>query len=145
MKEKRKVLFVCTHNSARSQMAEGLMNAFYGDGFEAYSAGTYPSALNPYAIRVMEEIDVDISKQRAKGVDEYSGVRFDYVVTVCDKAKEECAYFPGAEKYLHAGFDNPSEFAGTEKQVLAGFRRVREEIRDWMKDNFTGDKKKKWH
>jgi arsenate reductase (thioredoxin) len=137
MKEKKSVLFVCTHNSARSQMAQGLMNAFYGDMYDAYSAGTYPSAVNPYAIKVMAEMDIDISKQRAKGLTEYSGVKFDYIVTVCDKAKEECAYFPGAKKYLHSSFDNPSEFSGSEKQILAGFRRVRDEIREWIKKNFV--------
>ncbi|MFZ2456325.1 MAG: arsenate reductase ArsC [Candidatus Altiarchaeia archaeon] len=139
MKEKKRVLFICTHNSARSQMAEGLMNAFYGDRYIAYSAGTYPAAVNPYTTRVMDEIDIDISKQRAKNVAEYSGEKFDYVVTVCDKAKEECAYFPGAKKYLHASFDNPSEFSGSEKQILAGFRRVRDEIREWIKKNFVSE------
>lgn len=139
MKEKKSVLFVCTHNSARSQMAEGLMNAFYGDRYEAYSAGTSPSAVNPYSIKVMEEVDIDISRQRSKGLGEYSGIKFDYVVTVCDKAKEECATIPGAKKYLHASFDNPSEFSGTEKQILAGFRRVRDEIREWIKKNFISE------
>jgi arsenate reductase len=139
MKEKKKVLFVCTHNSARSQMAEGLMNAFYGDRYIACSAGTYPSAVNPYSIKVMDEIDIDISKQRSKGLGEFSGIKFDYAVTVCDKAREECAYFPGAKKYLHASFDNPSEFTGNEKQILAGFRRVRDEIREWIKKNFVSE------
>jgi arsenate reductase len=137
MKEKKKVLFVCTHNSARSQMAEGLMNAFYGDSYTACSAGTNPTAVNPYAIKVLGEIDIDISKQRSKGLGEFSGINFDYVVTVCDKAKEECAHFPGAKNYIHSSFDNPSEFAGSEKQILAGFRRVRDEIREWIKKNFV--------
>jgi arsenate reductase len=139
MKEKKRVLFVCTHNSARSQIAEGLMNSFYGDRYAAYSAGTNPSAVNPRSIKVMEEIDIDISKQRSKGLGEFQGVKFDYVVTVCGKAKEECMYFPGAKKYLHASFDNPSEFHGTEKQILAGFRRVRDEIREWIKKNFVSE------
>jgi len=139
MKEKKKILFVCTHNSARSQIAEGLMNAFYGDRYAAYSAGTNPSAVNPYAIKVMEEIDIDISKQRSKGLGAFSGIKFDYAVTVCDKAKKECAYFPGAKKYLHSSFDNPSEFSGSEKQILAGFRRVRDEIREWIKKNFVSE------
>jgi arsenate reductase len=137
MKEKKKVLFVCTHNSARSQMAEGLMNAFYGDHYIAFSAGTHPSAVNPYSIKVMDEIDIDISKQRSKSMGEFSGIKFDYVVTVCDNAREECAYFPGAKKHMHSSFDNPSEFTGTEKQILAGFRRVRDEIREWIKKNFV--------
>lgn len=139
MKEKKSVLFVCTHNSARSQMAEGLMNAFYGDNFVAFSAGTNPSAVNPYAVKVMEEIDIDISKHRSKGLGEFAGAKFDYAVSVCDKAKEECAYFPGAKKYMHSSFDNPSEFTGSEKQILAGFRRVRDEIREWIKKNFISD------
>lgn len=140
VKEKKKVLFVCTHNSARSQMAEGLMNAFYGDRFIACSAGTHPTSLNPYAVRAMEELDVDISKQRSKSLGAYAGEEFDYVVTVCDSAKEGCPVFPGAKKLLHAGFENPSEFSGSRKQVLAGFRRVRDEIRAWMKENFSSER-----
>lgn len=136
MKEKKTILFVCTHNSARSQMAEGLMNAFYGDRFFACSAGTHPTALNPHAVKVLAELDVDISTQRSKGLDAFAGKKFDYVVTVCGRAKEGCVVFPGAKKYLHASFDNPSGFSGSEKQILAGFRRVRDEIREWIKDNF---------
>ena len=136
MKKKKMVLFVCTHNSARSQMAEGMMNAFYGDRYTAYSAGTSPSAVNPHALKALAEIDVDISKNRSKGVPVFAGKKFDYVVTVCDSAKEQCPFFPGSKKYLHASFDNPSEFRGTEKEVMANFRRIRDGIREWMKDTF---------
>lgn len=136
MKEKKKVLFVCTHNSARSQMAEGMLNAFYADRYAAYSAGTHPTAVNPHAVKVLAEIDVDISSNRSKTIDSFKGRKFDYVVTVCDNAKKECPFFPGAKKYLHASFDNPSEFRGTEKEIMAKFRRVRDEIRDWMKASF---------
>ncbi len=136
MKEKKTVLFVCTHNSARSQMAEGMMNAFYGDWYAAYSAGTHPTAVNPHAVKVLSEIDVDISGNRSKAVDVFAGQKFDYVVTVCDNAKKECPVFPGAKKYISASFENPSEFRGTEKEVMAKFRGVRDEIREWMKASF---------
>ena len=112
VKPKQKVLFICTHNSARSQMAEGLLNALYGDRYEAYSAGTQPTEVNPYAIKVMAEMGIDISKHRSKSVEEFRGKKFDYVVTVCDHAKETCPFFPGGEKYLHQGFKDPSDLRG---------------------------------
>ena len=103
-----KVLFICTHNSSRSQIGEGLLRALYGDRYEAYSAGTNPTRVNPYAIRVMKEIGIDISSQSSKSVDEFLYKKFDYVVTVCNHAKEECPMFPGARKYLHQDFEDPS-------------------------------------
>ena len=130
------VLFICTHNSARSHMAEGLMNALYGDRYLAFSAGTEPSEVNPYAVRVMQEIGIDISGHRSKSVDEFLDQDLDYVVTVCDRAKESCPFFPGGRKPMHKGFQDPSSAAGTEEEKLAVFRRVRDEIRVWIAELF---------
>lgn len=139
---KKKVLFICTHNSARSQMAEGLLRAFYGDRYEAYSAGTQPSMVNPYAIRVMAEIGIDISTHQSKNVDVFHGIRFDYIVTVCNHAKESCPIFAGGRKYLHSNFEDPSQFEGNEEQKLAIFRQVRDAIRDWVEKTFGGKAKR---
>ncbi|RZN42474.1 MAG: arsenate reductase ArsC [Methanophagales archaeon ANME-1-THS] len=136
MKDKNRVLFICTHNSARSQMAEGLMNALYGDRYEAYSAGTEPSGVSPYAVAVMSELGLDISRHRAKHMNEFRGRGFEYVITLCDSAPEACPFFPGAKRYLHKGFDDPSGFTGTEAEKLAGFRRIRDEIRAWLEETF---------
>lgn len=135
---KKKVLFICTHNSARSQMAERFLNALYGDRFEAYSAGIEPTKINPYAIKVMEEVEMDISTHRSKSIEEFLGKNFEYVVTVCDHAKRACPFFPG-ERVLHKGFRDPSEFKGSEGEVLAQVRRVRDEIRDWIKKTFGNE------
>lgn len=136
MMEKQKVLFICTLNSSRSQMAEGLLLALYGDRFEAYSAGTQPSEVNPYAIKAMSEIGIDISHYRSKSVREFRDMKFDYVVTVCDNAKETCPFFPGGKKYLHRGFIDPAGFEGTEEERLRVFRRVRDEIKEWIEKTF---------
>lgn len=135
----KKVLFICTHNSARSHIAEGLMNALYRDRYRAFSAGTEPSAVNPYAVRVMQEIGIDVSDHRSKSVDEFINQDLDYVVTVCDHAKESCPFFPGGRKSMHKGFQDPSSATGTEEEKLAVFRRVRDEMRDWIRETF--DKK----
>ena len=135
---KKKVLFVCTHNSARSQMAEGFLNALYKDKYEAYSAGIELTKVNPHAIKVMAEVGIDISKYRSKSIEEFSGKNFDYAVTVCDHAKEACPFFPG-EKLLHKGFEEPTEFKGTEDEILAKVRRVRDEIKDWIESTFGED------
>jgi arsenate reductase len=132
----KKVLFICTHNSARSHMAEGFVNALYADRYSAFSAGTEPSALNPYAVRVMQEIGIDISDHRSKSADEFMEQDLDYVVTVCDHAKEACPFFPGGRKTMHKGFQDPASVAGTEEKILALFRRVRDEIRDWIENAF---------
>lgn len=132
---KKKVLFVCTHNSARSQMAEGFLNALYGDIYEARSAGIEPTRINPYAVKAMAEIGIDISKHRSKSIEEFRGKNFEYVVTVCDHAKEACPFFPG-EKVLHKGFKDPSGFKGSEDEVLTQVRRVRDEIKDWIEKTF---------
>jgi len=132
----KKVLFICTHNSARSHMAEGFMKALYGDRYRAFSAGTEPSKVNSYAVRVMHEIGIDISDHRSKSVDEFMDQDLDYVVTVCDHAKEACPFFPGGRYAMHKGFQDPASVAGTEAEKLALFRRVRDEIRDWIEKTF---------
>jgi arsenate reductase (thioredoxin) len=128
--EKSRVLFLCTHNSARSQMAEGLLRHLAGDRFEAMSAGTEATHVRPLAIRAMEEIGVDISGQESKTLDGYLGEPFDYVITVCDDANETCPFFPGAKTRLHWSFEDPSKVEGSEEERLAVFRRVRDGIRD---------------
>jgi arsenate reductase len=133
---KERVLFICTNNSARSQMAEAILRNLYGDRYEAYSAGTNPSGLNPYAVKVMDEIGIDISGQRSKGMDEFEGVNFDYVVTLCDQAKEACPFYPGGKRYIHRGFEDPSGIKGTEEEKLANFRKVRDQIKEWIEETF---------
>jgi arsenate reductase (thioredoxin) len=132
MNEKTRVLFLCTHNSARSQMAEGLLRDLAGDRFEAYSAGTEATHVRPLAIRTMEEIGVDISRQESKTLDRYLDQPFDYVITVCDDANEACPYFPGAMSRLHWSFEDPSKAEGSEEERLEVFRSVRERIKDRM-------------
>jgi len=129
MKRKR-VLFLCTGNSARSQMAEGLVNAFRSDQWEAVSAGTEPSGqVHPLAIRAMAELGVDIAEQRSKGVAEFGNTSLDLVVTVCDRANQTCPVWLGKGKRLHRGFDDPAAAIGSEEERLEVFRRVRDEIR----------------
>ena len=132
----KKVLFLCTHNSARSQMAEGLLNAFHGDRYEGYSAGVTPTKVNPYVIKAMAEIGIDISGNRSKSIEEFRGKTFNYVVTVCDSAREACPFFPG-EKVIHKAFDDPNQFTGSEEEIMKGTRRVREEIKEWIKKTFA--------
>lgn len=124
-------------------MAEGLLNALYGSLYEAYSAGTQPSGVNPYAIEVMAEIGIDISHHRSKYLSEFLGQEFDYVVTVCDKAKDSCPFFPGGKNYIHKGFDDPSSAQGTKEEILSKFREIRDEIRRWVEETF-GEKAKIW-
>ena len=136
-KEKRRVLFICTHNAARSQMAEGLVRALYGNRYEVFSAGTDPGIVSPFAIKVMAEIGLDISSHYSKSIQEFSNQSFDYVVTVCDHAKESCPFFPGGKKILHKSFEDPSSLTGTEEEIMAGFRRVRNAIRSWIENEFS--------
>jgi arsenate reductase len=129
---KLRILFLCTANACRSQMAEGWARQLQGDAIEAYSAGVKPGGLDPRAVRVMAEAGVDISGHRSKHVDELAGVTFDCVITVCDNAREACPLFPGRTKVIHAGFDDPPHLARdakTEDEALASYRRVRDEIR----------------
>jgi len=130
-----KVLFLCTGNSCRSQMAEGWARHLQGGAIEPYSAGVKPRGLDRRAVAVMAEADVDISTQRAKGLGELPKVSFDYVVTVCDDAREACPVFPGGAKMVHVGFDDPPRLAAsaqTEQEALARYRRVRDQIRDFV-------------
>jgi arsenate reductase (thioredoxin) len=123
-----RVLFLCTHNSARSQMAEGLLRHLAGDRFEAHSAGTEATHVRPLAIRAMEEVGVDISGQESKTLDRYLEEPFDFVITVCDDANEACPFFPGAKNRLHWSFRDPSRAEGSEEERLAVFRSVRDRI-----------------
>lgn len=126
---KRRVLFLCTHNSARSQMAEGLLRALGGDRVEAHSAGTEATGIRPLAVSAMSEIGIDISGQSSKTLERYAGQPFDLVVTVCDDAREACPYFPGATEQRHWSLPDPSAATGSEEDRLAVFRSVRDELR----------------
>ena len=132
------MLFLCTHNSARSQMAEGLLRHLAGDRFEVYSAGTEATFVRPQAIKVMSEIGVDISGQESKTLEEYLGQPFDYVITVCDAANEACPVFPEAKRRLHWSFEDPAVAVGSEEERLGVFRSVRDDIGQHLKGSFTG-------
>lgn len=131
---KKRILFVCTQNSARSQMAEGLFRALHGDKYEVFSAGTAPSHVNPFAIEAMQGIGIDISAHRSKSIDELLDMSFDYIVTVCDHAKENCPYVPGGKNRLHQSFQDPAALRGTDEEMLRAFESVRDEIRNWIED-----------
>jgi arsenate reductase len=133
MGDRKRVLILCTGNSARSQMAEGLLRHDAGDRFSVESAGTKPSHVRPEAIAVMKELGIDISGHRSKSVDEFAGREFDYVLTVCDNAKESCPVFPGHANRLHRNFEDPAASEGSETARLAVFRRVRDEIRNYLR------------
>ena len=138
------VLFICTHNSARSQMAEAFLNALCGEKYEAKSAGITPTGLNPYVVKAMSEIGIDLSKHRSKSLMEFQGKTFNYVVTVCDSARENCPFFPG-EIEIDKSFPDPSAFTGTDEEIMRNVRVVRDEIRNWVESTFcqgnlpTGD------
>ena len=137
--ERSGVLFLCTHNSARSQMAEGLLRHLAGDRFEAYSAGTEATHVRPLAIRAMDEIGIDISGQESKTLNRYLGVPFDYVVTVCDEANEACPFFPGAKNRLHWSFEDPAQATGSEEERLGVFRRARDKIRERIEQELVNE------
>jgi arsenate reductase (thioredoxin) len=126
---KERVLILCTGNSARSQMAEGILRHDFGDRFEVFSAGTSPSQVRPEAIQAMRELGIDLSGHRSKHVDEFLGQEFTYVITVCDNAKESCPIFPGNTKRIHWSFEDPASVEGSEEERLAAFRRIRDQIR----------------
>ncbi|MEX0601568.1 MAG: arsenate reductase ArsC [Rhodothermales bacterium] len=135
---KLSVLFICTHNSARSQMAEGILRDRYDDRYEIYSAGTEQTHVRPLAIEVMEEIGIDISDHTSKTIDAVSqGRTFDVVVTVCDHARDACPYVPARTKNLHQSFEDPSASQGSPEERRAVFRRVRDEIADWIDQTFA--------
>lgn len=135
---KPKVLFLCTGNSARSQMAEGYLRHVAGDEFESLSAGIDPKGLNPLAVEAMKEIGIDISQQRSKDVREFLGQAIPYVITVCDNARERCPIFPLTYKFLHWSFDDPASADGSHPEKLAVFRRVRDELRQRIDDELVG-------
>jgi arsenate reductase len=114
---KQKVLFICTNNSARSQIAEGFLNTLFKNNYEAYSAGTQQTSLNPYAVNVMKEVGIDISKHRSKSIEEFKNYRFDFVITVCDDAKESCPFFPG-KKVIHKSFKDPAKYEGSVEEKI---------------------------
>jgi arsenate reductase len=142
---KKKILILCTGNSCRSQMAEGFLKSF-DKNLEVFSAGTKPAEkVNPFAVKAMSEIGIDISKGIAEDVDKYLSQSFDYVITVCDNAKETCPVFMGdVEHRLHIGFDDPADALGTEEEIMPVYRRVREEIKkdffNFYKNNLREDK-----
>jgi len=155
---KMKVLFLCEHNSARSQMAEGLLRHLYGEKYEVFSAGSNPTQVNPFAIKVMAEIGIDISKQYSKNIEEFRNKSIDVVVSVCQSsAKLICSLcsspivmgrpeiinttIPGARRYLHHGFNDPSEVDGNDEEKATAFRRIRDDIRQWIIDGFADPKK----
>ena len=129
---KTRVIFICTHNSARSQMAEGYLRARYSDKFEAGSAGTEVREVHPGAIQVMKEIGIDISGHRSKLIDEFFDRGADVVVTLCDSAQQSCPFLPGAKTVIHAGFPDPSACAGIPEECLTQFRMVRDAIIAWI-------------
>lgn len=137
MSEAKTVLILCTGNSARSQMAEGLLKHITQSRYEVCSAGTKPSVVRPEAIEVLREIGVDISNNRSKSVDEFAGLKFDYVLTVCDNAKENCPYFPAKTKFIHHPFNDPAEIEGDEETQIAAFRQVRDEIINYLENDFV--------
>ena len=125
---KQSVLFLCTGNSARSQMAEGLLRTLAGERFEVFSAGSQPSTVNPLAIAAMDERGIDIRPQRSKHLNEYLDQPFDYVITVCDNAAETCPVFPGPARRIHWSFPDPARIVGSEAERLAAFRQVRDAL-----------------
>jgi arsenate reductase len=133
----RTVLFICTHNSARSQMAEGLVNDLYSRVLIAKSAGTKPGQVHPLAIEVMAELGIDISGHRSKRLVEFKDQEFDYVVMVCSNAAETCPFFPGGKEQIHHSFEDPAGAVGTKEEKLKAFRKSRNEINKWIIDNLV--------
>ena len=131
---KQRVLILCTGNSCRSQMAEGLLRNLAGDRFEAFSAGTQPTQVNPRAIEVMAELGIDISNHKSQSVENFLDQKFDYVITVCDAARETCPVFPHSKESLHWSFEDPAEATGTEEDIMKVFRKVRDQIREHLQN-----------
>ena len=144
--EKKKILFLCTHNSARSQMAEGLLKAMYGDLYDAYSAGVEATSVDPRAVLVMKEIGIDISGQRSKSSEEFQDTIFDLAVTVCNRAKQACPICstqlqlptksPKAREVIHRSFEDPALAQGSQEEQLKVFRQIRDEIKEWISQTF---------
>jgi len=130
---KQRVLILCTGNSCRSQMAEGLLRNLAGDHFEAFSAGTQPTQVNPRAIKAMNELGIDISNHRSQSVENFLEQELDYVITVCDAARETCPVFPNAKQSLHWSFEDPADATGSEEEIMMVFRKVRDQIQGRLK------------
>lgn len=128
----KKVLFVCTHNAVRSQMAEAILNHLYGDRYTAYSAGSDPTQTDPLVARVMKEMGIDVDHQWSKSLDVFKNENIDYVVTVCNQAKEACPYFPGNHINIHHGFRDPSDLNGKPEDIIHAYRQVSDEIKKWI-------------
>jgi arsenate reductase len=135
---KSKVLFLCTGNSCRSQMAEGFLRVLGGERFEAFSAGTKPSVVNPIAIEAMREKGIDITHHRSKNADGYAGQNFEYIITVCDNAKEHCPFFPGPSIRLHWSLPDPAEATGSHEERMHVFRTIRDEIESRVRELVSG-------
>lgn len=134
---KQSILFICTHNSARSQMAEAVMRHHFGEQFDCYSAGTEKTFVKPHAIGALEDAGISTEGLSSKTIDAFEGQHIDYVITVCDHAKETCPWFPANKKLIHAPFTDPSNEGENDEEKLAAFCRVRDEIKDWLFDQFT--------
>jgi arsenate reductase len=137
MFERKKILVLCTGNSARSQMAEGLLKHITKNAYEIYSAGTKPSIVRPEAVKALAEIGIDISDNRSKSVDEFAGEEIDYVLTVCDNAGKNCPYFPAKTKLVHHSFADPAKVEGDEETRLNAFRQIRDEIKHYFENDFV--------
>jgi arsenate reductase len=129
-------LFICNHNLARSQIAEGLLKSLYGEYYEVYNAGSNPTIVNPYAIKVLEEISVDISGNRSKNLKEFEDLEFDYVVTVCDGEGQKCPCFSGGKTYIQKSFEDPAAVNGDDPVKFDAFRRNRKDIKFWLEKTF---------
>jgi arsenate reductase len=136
MGDRKKVLFLCTHNSARSHMAEGFLRTLFGNRYEVCSAGTDPNEVNPLSVKVMAEVGIDISDHQSNSVEDFLDQEWDYVVTVCDRANETCPFFPGGKEKIHRGFGDPAALKGSEDERMVAFRLVRDEIRRWIEETF---------
>ena len=137
MTDRKKILILCTGNSARSQMAEGLLKHITQNKYEVFSAGTKPSIVRPEAIEALAEIGIDISGNRSKSVEEFLDKEIDYVLTVCDNANENCPYFPAKTKVIHHSFEDPADVQGDEETRLKAFRKIRDEIKEYFESDFV--------
>lgn len=134
---KKNVLFICVHNSARSQMAEGIFRHLFEEKCGVYSAGSDPRRIHPISVKVMAEIGIDISKHRSKSLKEFEGQEMDYVVTVCGDGNVACPFFAGGKEYVHQSFEDPSACKGTEEEKIEQFRVVRDELKKWLEQFYT--------
>lgn len=132
MSEKKSILVLCTGNSARSQMAEGLLKDICQGIYDIYSAGTKPSIVRPEAIKALKELNIDISDNRSKSIDEFEHKKIDFILTVCDNAKENCPYFPAQTKIIHHSFEDPTDTVGDEETRIEAFRKIRNEIKSYL-------------